>query len=66
MTVPRLCGELARFAVRRLLLGCAPVVDGATAGEDRANGGVRDVRGGGDLAVRESEPAGAADGASER
>ena len=32
------------------------------AGEDRADGAVRDLGGGGDLAVGESEPAGAADG----
>ena len=59
----RLYGDLVRVAIRRPLLGCVAVVHGGrAAGQDRADGTVRDGRGRGDLAVRESEPAGAADG----
>ena len=43
---PCLCGDLARLAVRRLLLGCVSVVPGRRgAGEDRADGAVRDLGG---------------------
>ena len=54
MTVGGYAASSSRFAVHGLRLVCAPVVRARRrAGEDRADGAVRDVGGGGDLAVGE-------------
>jgi hypothetical protein len=56
-------GCYAAISSGSLSRGCASVVrGGGVGGEDRADSAVRDVCRGGDLAVEDSDPAGAADG----